>query len=92
MPYIKQEDRQQYEFLIADTVDKVMTLDGKNIKVGDLNYLFSSIIWTLFDKNPCYKNASALRGVLADVDAEFLRRRVNPYEERKIAENGDICK
>lgn len=89
MPYIKQENRKQYEVIINDAV-KVLSKDNKTFDVGDLNFLVSSIVWQLFDSNPKYRTANDLIGTLECIKLEFCRRKVNPYEDAKINENGDI--
>ena len=94
MPYIKQEDRKQYDDLIAQVTDellnKIPSDHGQNYSEGDLNYIISSIVWKLFDKSPCYANANKLVGALHCVITEFERRKVAPYEDVKIKENGDL--
>lgn len=37
-----------------------------------------------------YTNMSHVVGVLETVKAEFIRRHLVPYEDNKIAENGDV--
>ena len=63
--------------------------DGGN-KVGELNFVISSIIWKIFDDNPSYTLGNNLVGVLECVKQEFIRRKLNPYEDEKIIENGDL--
>lgn len=94
MPYIKQEERQRYDNTIDDIVylllDKFPGDNHKHFQVGDLNYIISSIIWKLFDSNPSYTRGNELVGVIECVKQEFIRRRLNTYEDSKIKENGDI--
>jgi len=90
MPYIKQEDRSQYDSLVEDVVDALTDHGFKPADVGHVNYVVSSIIWKLFDSNKKYANANSLAGVLSCVDKEFYRRKVAPYEDEKIQENGDL--
>jgi len=57
---------------------------------GDWNYLFSRLIWDEFSRDPSYKAANNLLGMLEAVKQEFYRRKVVPYEEKKMKENGDL--
>lgn len=85
MPYIKPDTRLQFENvlnLLDDHCDKLFP--------GDLNFFISSIIWKAFDQDTSYTKANELIGVLECVKQEFYRRKVVPYEEEKMKENGDI--
>ena len=96
MPYIKKEDREKfgeaiYPILEAFYYDGKGTWDyNKPISPGELNYLISSILWTIFDKNPSYTLGNNIVGMLECVKQEFYRRKLAPYEDEKIVENGDI--
>jgi hypothetical protein len=48
------------------------------------------MIWHLWDKKKSYTLANNLIGVLECVKFEFIRRRLNDYENDKIAESGVI--
>jgi hypothetical protein len=85
MPYISQADRK----ILDSKIDLLLsTLTPE--RPGEINYIFSKIIWELFDLNQSYKNANALLGILETVKLEFYRRKVAPYEEQKMQENGDL--
>lgn len=98
MPYIKKEDREKFDETIEVILDclkhdfvKGTGYDkNKDISVGELNYIISSIIWRLFDEKPSYTLGNGLVGVLECVKQEFIRRRLNGYEDQKIKENGDL--
>lgn len=95
MPYIKPADRPRYDPLIAQLIQRLNanTLnapDGDVVDVGHLNYVISTVVWTLFKQKPSYRHASDLIATLEAVKLEFYRRAVVPYENRKIAENGDL--
>ena len=90
MPYIKKEDRPKFNSVIEDVVDELTDHGFATFKVGELNYVLSSIIWKLWSKKESYANGSSLCAVLGDVEAEFRRRKFDPYEDSKIKENGDI--
>lgn len=61
---------------------------------GELNYLLTQIIldysnaWQ--DSQPRYQTYNDVIGALECCKLEMYRRAVAPYEERKIAENGDV--
>lgn len=94
MPYIKKEERERYN----QAIDKITTLlldkfpadNNRHFQVGDLNYIISSIVWALFDANVSYTRGNELVGVLECVKQEFIRRKLNIYEDLKIKENGDL--
>ena len=94
MPYIDPKERPRYDKQINEVVhllvDKLPGDNGKHYNEGELNYIISSIVWKLFDKRRSYSNGNTLVGVLECVKQEFLRRRLNIYEDEKIKENGDL--
>jgi len=90
MPYIKQEERERFNPHIGDILRSLTLRLGRQYTSGELNYIISSIVWTLFDENPSYTKGNELVGVLECVKQEFVRRKLNPYEDQKIKENGDI--
>jgi len=56
---------------------------------GDLNYLVSNIMAGCI-KKPSYKKIAIITGVLENIKQEFYRRVAEPYEDKKIQDNGDI--
>lgn len=85
MPYIEEKERAKIDPRLDYLIEGLGLL-----KPGELNYILSRIVWDQFDKNPSYTQGNALVGVLQCVDAEFYRRKLAPYEDQKIKENGDI--
>ena len=85
MPYIK--DRGIFDVKINELV-KLLT--EPEFKPGNLNYVISSLIWKIFSAKPSYTLANNLIGAIECVKLEFYRRKVSPYEDEKIKENGDI--
>ncbi|MCI0561810.1 MAG: hypothetical protein MN733_25265 [Nitrososphaera sp.] len=83
MPYITQERRP----LLDKIVDAML---WENIKAdGDLNY----ILFAFAKRSPHFMSYNALknlRGELAEARDEIGRRLLEPYEDKKIAENGDV--
>lgn len=91
MPYIPQKNREFYNKEIDALVQKLTNYASKDyLVVGELNYVISSIIWRLFDAKPSYSRSNDLVGCLECVKQEFVRRKLNPYEDKKIASEGDL--
>ena len=89
MPYISKEDRQIYAKEITALTQKLGSLSEADL-AGHLNYCFSKIAFTLLDNKRRYVRANTINGVFVSAQQEFYRRKVLPYENEKIEENGDI--
>ena len=93
MPYIKQEDRIQYDDFIDDLA---IALETKNndILSGHLNYVLFRLAGLLAQgtsSNPGnYARLAVVRSALNEARDEFHRRIMIPYEDKKIKENGDV--
>lgn len=85
MPYIQRDKREKFT---ADL--EFARLKLSKTGPGELNYFISSLVWLLFDEDPSYAKANELLGALEAVKQEFYRRKVAPYEDVKMAENGDV--
>ena len=57
--------------------------------IGDINYAFSRILCGVMG-DVSYSKIALITGVLENIKQEFYRRAASPYEDKKIAENGDI--
>jgi hypothetical protein len=78
MPYIKQELRDEIRH-------------GKPpLDAGELNYCITKLIHSYWDRFKNYQGANDVMGALEGAKLEFYRRKVAPYEDRKITENGDV--
>ena len=80
MPYIKANDR-------------IKALDNGAEVPGDLAYLIYCLVldWARKpDGNLSYTKASHAIGVLETVKHEFARKHLDPYEDIKLEENGDV--
>lgn len=78
MPYIKQEDRTFGEL-------------PQPLSAGELNYVFTLLsidYWENGGQN--YQAFNDIMGALEGCKLELYRRRVAPYEDKKIEENGDV--
>ena len=87
MPYIKAEDKSIYETIFKQL--ETMTPAFKT--AGELNYFITKIIH-LYQKNKGlnYQTINDIIGALESAKAEYQRRVVNPYEDLKIQQNGDV--
>lgn len=87
MPYIKREDRANYNGYIKDITNIINKIYNVN-KYGQLNYIITKILLSTNPKR--YRDYNALIGVLECVKLELYRRQISIYEDRKIEENGDV--
>lgn len=86
MPYIKQINRS----MLKSTTDALA--DNPPITVGDLNFILTSACKAYLAKQ-LYVNYQAYNDVIGALECcklEMYRRSVVPYEDEKIAENGDV--
>lgn len=96
MPYIKRDSRLHLDNCIDSMVDclrgkLVLPDDPKALSsiLGDINYCFSRIITQVMG-DVSYSKIAMVTGVLENIKQEFYRRVAVPYEDGKMAENGDI--
>ncbi len=87
MPYIKQQDRPPIDTLIQPLIERLKSLPLEQ-QDGALNYAVTKILKDIYE--PSYFNYNRAMGVLSAIQAEWYRRDVAPYEDTKIAENGDV--
>lgn len=81
MPYIANNKRR-------DELD-----DGLEapLNIGELNFKITKLVdCYLYHHGLSYSNINAVVGVLECAKLELYRRIATPYEEKKIAENGDV--
>jgi len=96
MPYINEDERPELDLAIENMIKSIFN-DKTSISnpndfsnfLGRINYCFSRVIMGIM-KNTSYKNISMATGVLENIKQEFYRRIAEPYEDKKINENGDI--
>jgi len=80
MPYIKQIDRH-----VAEDAAKLPET------AGELNYLFTrTIVNYIFIKHESYQTYNDIIGALEGAKLELYRRKIAPYEQKKMEENGDV--
>lgn len=77
MPYINEQDRE-----VAAVTPRA---------AGELNYAITRLCWEyLADEEPTYRLINDVLGALEGAKLEFYRRVAVPYEDIKMAENGDV--
>ena len=58
---------------------------------GELNYLVTNLINTyLASKGESYQTYNDIMGALEGAKLELYRRKIAPYEDKKIKKNGDV--
>ena len=85
MPYTKQVDRNRHDLLIDKLSEAIKTK-------GDLNYTICELVAKLILKTGGmgYTTISNWIDGVHGAERELTRRLLNPYEDLKIKENGDV--
>lgn len=88
MPYIAPSLRKIVDERIERLAESSKEL-GTGNRAGLLNYTITRLLQLLYTRDR-YSELNEALGVLDAVAREFYRRRVAPYEDKKIKENGDV--
>jgi hypothetical protein len=88
MPYIKQTDRAE----LKPHVDYLLLeLISRQFPPGEVNYSITKILTAWWAASPqTYSTLATMTGVLDTIKSEFKRRIVDPFEDRKREEHGDV--
>ncbi len=89
MPYIPKYLRHNLDKHLNKITAQLQNRDEETL-AGELNYCFSRIAWDLFKKRRKYARINTINGAFISAQQEFARRKVAPYEDEKIQENGDL--
>jgi hypothetical protein len=92
MPYIKPVDRAKMDAEIKSLAGFAVLYDttgARHVDPGKLNYIITKLILDI-GFNPSYAEYNSIIGTLECCKLEAYRRAVAPYEDKKIAENGDV--
>ena len=84
MPYIRPEQRPSLDEALNDVRPR---------DEGELNYCITRLCHRYLQSRPGgvrYAHLNAVVGALECSKLELYRRVVGPYEDQKIAENGDV--
>jgi hypothetical protein len=87
MPYITQEDRPQYDDVLAELIGLLKEKPPESVD-GHLNYVVTKVIKEVYPLR--YYHINKAMGVLECIQHEFYRRVAAPYEDTKIEQNGDV--
>jgi hypothetical protein len=89
MPYIKVQGRIKFDAPSCE--DPMEWIGSVADNAGDLNFAVTSILKAyLHKKGECYATHNEIMGMLDCCAKEWYRRKVAPYEDQKIKENGDV--
>lgn len=84
MPYIKDEEKKKFTKFINNLVSYI------NSK-GDLNYVICELVGQyIAQTGVTYDKMSEKIDAVHDAEAELRRRLLDPYEDQKIIDNGDV--
>lgn len=80
LPYIPQSDR-----------ERIGAWQGEAMNVGDLTYvLYKECVRYLKNSSGRYADRAEIIAALECAKLEFYRKHIAPYEDKKIALNGDV--
>lgn len=85
MPYIRPQRRQDLDTAIT-TVENELP----DCNTGDFTYIIYRLMSAMVQNSPSYAKYSGIIGAIECAKAEFYRRKIAPYEDTKIIENGDV--
>ena len=82
MPYIKKDRR----YIFTQDTTEVFASNA-----GELNYMVTRLVQAyLKHKGESYQTYNDIMGALEGAKLELYRRKIAPYEDTKIKENGDV--
>ena len=88
MPYINRTDRVPYQSIITELA--ALIPHDPTRRPGHINYVVSLLLNKVYGDAPRYSEHNEVVGVLECIKQEFYRRNTAPYEDIKIAEQGDL--
>lgn len=96
MPYIKKEDRKKFTIKSSEIpsnsgIDLIEYLGDLISNAGDFNYVVTKLAHTYIENEGTnYQHMNDILGALEGAKLELYRRKIGPYEDIKIDENGDV--
>lgn len=93
MPYIKADERLQYDELVDELAARVSEFSDftASSNAGQLNYIITTLLLKTYNGTlPNYTDYNEIIGILECAKMEMYRRQTAPYEDDKIEENGDV--
>jgi hypothetical protein len=91
MPYTTLEDREKFEPRLSELRERILE-STDNLSKGDFTYIVYALALTNIQAlgGESYTNISNTISCLIDAAEELRRKKLNPYEDKKIEENGDV--
>lgn len=97
MPYVTKENREKFiiktaEVPINKSINPMEYIGEVADCAGDLNYTITVILKKYLEQKggDSYSTHNEIIGMLDCCKEEWRRRRLNPYEDSKIQQNGDV--
>lgn len=87
MPYIEEKNRTKYNSYINQLANMIQRI-YKYRRSGHLNYIITKLL--LLNRPINYEDYNTLIGILESVKLELYRRAIAPYEDEKLATQGDV--
>ena len=88
--YINPKDRAYWDSFVNPFLSDLHANHKNPPSQSGLAYALSRIIWSIFNRWPSWTVASGLRSVLIEIAAEFKRRKLDPFADQQLVENGDL--
>ena len=88
MAYIKGNMRDRIDGDLEKLIDNVRTFNEEQ-RDSVLDYIFTVMLAGSFDTESCLTYERKL-GILEGCKLELFRRRIAPYLDKKMEENGDV--
>jgi len=89
MPYIPLEERKAYDPQINILIHRITEKGISRSIEGDVAYVIFKIMKRVYGHGRWGHRTEALK-ILESVKHEFQRRFIDPYEDEKLRENGDV--
>ena len=90
MPYITKDDRSKLDSAIAALAERIREMNTPETRAGNLNYAITKLLKTVYGAKLRYADHNEIIGMLDCAKQEWYRRCTAPYEDEKIASNGDV--
>jgi len=90
MPYIKKNDRNEYDPQILGLAEKIREMTRSEGRAGHMNYTITRLILAVYGEKLRYADHNEVVGMLECAKQEFYRRATAPYEDEKITSEGDV--
>lgn len=89
MPYINKQDKEILDELMKPLLERFKQAGVPLAYDGEMNYVITKLLLNFYDGYG-YQAYNRAMGVLECAKQEFYRRKIAPYEDEKIKQNGDI--